>query len=101
MGMNREDAYYEPEEPNDMDAAISGRTIELLNTAEYDPTDVYHMAEAIAEASEADQQIIRDYIANGDWHKLGMKLYYMSHEYMEKFAESRAIDQYNQGLLHD
>jgi hypothetical protein len=25
----------------------------------------------------------------------------MSHEYMEKFAESHAIDNYNQGLLHD
>jgi hypothetical protein len=101
MGMNRHDAYYEPEDADDMDAALCGRIAELLNTAEYDPTDVSHMAEAIAEASEADQEIIRDFIANGEWHKLGMKLYYMSHEYMEKFAESHAIDNYNQGLLHD
>ncbi len=101
MGMNRHDAYYEPEEPDDMDAAICGRITELLNTTEYDPTDVSHMGEAIAEASAEDQITIRDFVANGEWHKLGMKLYYMSHEYMEKYAESCAIDQYNKGLLHD
>ena len=101
MGMNRHDAYYEPEDTDDMDAALCGRITELLKTEEYDPTDLSHMAEAIAEASESDQATIRDYIANDEWHKLGLKLYYMSHAYMEKFAESHAIDNYNQGLLHD
>jgi hypothetical protein len=56
------------------------------------------MAEAIAEASAEDQESIRDFIANAEWDKLGMKLYYISHEYMEKFAESHAIEQFNQGL---
>lgn len=97
MGMNRHDAYYEPED-DDMDEFLCERIAELLNTDDYDPTDVSHMAEAISEASAEDQESIRDFIANAEWEKLGMKLYYMSHEYMEKFAESHAIDQYNQGL---
>lgn len=97
MGMNRHDAYYEPED-DDMDEFLSERIAELLNTDDYDPTDVSHIAEAISEASAEDQESIRDFIANAEWEKLGMKLYYMSHEYMEKFAESHAIDNYNAGL---
>ena len=59
------------------------------------------LAEAISEANPDDQQSIKDFIQNKEWDKLGMKLFYISHEYMEKFAESHAIDEYNQSLLHD
>jgi hypothetical protein len=97
MGMNRHDAYYEPED-DDMDEFLSERIAELLNTDDYDPTDASHLGEAISQASPEDQESIRDFIANAEWEKLGMKLYYMSHEYMEKFAESHAIDNYNAGL---
>jgi len=98
MGMNRADAYYEPEDEDDIDEFLCERIAELLNSKDYDPTDIRHMAEAIAEASAEDQESIRDFIANAEWAKLGMKLYYISHEYMEKFAESHAIEQFNQGL---
>ena len=56
------------------------------------------MAEAISEASEDDQATIRDYIEQKDSAKLGLKLYVMSYDYMEKFAESAAQREVEQGL---
>ena len=100
MGMSMHDRYYQPEDDNTGDF-IDQRVRELLKTKEYDPSLLQHLAEAISEASDADQEIIKDYIAQKDWHKLGLKLYYISAEYMEKYAEQAAINQYNQGLLHD
>jgi hypothetical protein len=100
MGMSMHDKYYEPED-DDMGDFIDIRTAELLNTKDYDPSDISHLAEAISEASAEDQQTIKDFIDNAEWEKLGMKLYYISHEYMEKFAESHAVDEYNSGLLND
>ena len=69
---------------------IEERVPELMATKDYDPSDVSHMAEAISEASKDDQDIIRDYIEQKDWAKLGQKLYVMSYDYMEKFAEMEA-----------
>jgi outer membrane lipoprotein-sorting protein len=100
MGMSTQDKYYEPEDDNSGDF-INQRVAELLKTKEYDPSLLTHLSEAISEASDADQYIIKDYVAQRDWHKLGMKLYYISAEYMEKYAEQHAIGEYNQGLLHD
>lgn len=100
MGMSTQDKYYEPEDDNSGDF-INQRVAELLKTKEYDPSLLTHLSEAISEASDADQYIIKDYVAQRDWHKLGMKLYYISVEYMEKYAEQHAIGEYNQGLLHD
>lgn len=100
MGMSMHDRYYEPEDDNSGDF-IDQRVRELLKTKEYDPTLLQHLSEAISEASDADQEIIKDYVAQKDWHKLGLKLYYISAEYMEKYAEQHAIGEYNQGLLND
>ena len=69
---------------------IEERVPELMATKDYDPSDVSHMAEAISEASKDDQDIIRDYIEQKDWAKLGQKVYVMSYDYMEHFAESEA-----------
>jgi len=74
----------------DEDIYIENRVSELMEEEDYDPSDVSHMAEAISEASEDDQATIRDYIEQKDWAKLGLKLYVMSYDYMEKFAESAA-----------
>jgi hypothetical protein len=100
MGTSMHDRYYEPEDDNSGDF-IEHRVAELMNTKDYDPSLIHHLAEAIAEASSEDQETIKDFIANSEWKKLGMKLYYMSHEYMEKYAEEHAIGEYNQGLLHE
>ena len=100
MGMSTQDRYYEPEDDDSGDF-IDARVVELLNTKDYDPTLIHHMAEAISEANPDDQESISDFIANAEWEKLGMKLYYISHEYMEKMAEAHAIHEYNSGLLND
>ena len=100
MGMSTQDKYYEPEDDNSGDF-INQRVVELLKTKEYDPTLLQHLAEAISEATSDDEEIIKDYVVQKDWYKLGMKLYYISAEYMEKYAEQHAIGEYNQGLLHD
>jgi hypothetical protein len=80
---------------------IEERVPELMRTDEYDPSDVGHMAEAISEASADDQEVIRDFIERKEWDKLGAKLFYLTYEYMEKFAESEAQREVENGALHD
>jgi hypothetical protein len=82
----------------DEEIYIEERVPELMKEADYDPSDVGHMAEAISEASKDDQDIIRDYIEQKDWAKLGLKLYVMSYDYMEHFAQSQAQREVEQGL---
>jgi hypothetical protein len=98
--MLNHDRYYEPEDDDSGDF-IDQRTAELLNTKDYDPALIHHLAEAISEAGELEQATIIDFVNQGNWENLGRKLYYISHEYMEKMAENHAIDDYNSGLLHD
>lgn len=81
----------------DEEIYIEQRVDELMDREEFDPTDVGHMGEAISEASEADQETIRDYIEQKDWAKLGMKLYTMTYDYMEHYAEARAQREVEQG----
>ena len=82
----------------DEEIYIENRVPELMRTEDYDPALVHHLAEAISEASKDDQDIIRDYIEQSDWVKLGQKLYVMSFNYMEHFAESEAQREASNGL---
>lgn len=78
---------------------IEERVPELMKVGEdYDPTDTGRMAEAISEASDEDQATIRDYIEQKDWAKLGLKLYVIAYDYMEKYAEDAAQREVEQGL---
>ena len=77
---------------------IEERVASLMHEEDFDPSSVSHLAEAISEASEDDQQTIRDYIEQKDWAKLGQKLYVMSYDYMEKYAEITAQREVEQGL---
>jgi hypothetical protein len=81
----------------DEEIYIENRVPQLMKTSDYDPSDVGHMAEAISEASEDDQAIIRDYIEQKDWAKLGLKMYVMSYDYMEHYAESAAQQEVSNG----
>ena len=81
----------------DEEIYIEQRVDELMDSEEFDPSDAGHMGEAISEANEADQETIRDYIEQKDWAKLGMKLYTMTYDYMEKYAESQAQREVRQG----
>jgi hypothetical protein len=82
----------------DEEIYIEERVPELMGTKDYDPSDTSHMGEAIAEASAIDQETIRDFIERKEWDKLGAKLFYMTYEYMEKFAEAQAQREVEQGL---
>ena len=82
----------------DEEIYIEGRVPELMATKDYDTSDTSHLAEAISEASAADQEIIRDYIEQRDWAKLGQKLYVMSYDYMEHFAQMEAQREVSNGL---
>lgn len=81
----------------DEEIYIEERVCDLMNSEDYDPTDVGHMGEAISEASEDDQEVIRDFIERKEWDKLGAKLFYMTYDYMEKFAEAKAQREVEQG----
>jgi hypothetical protein len=82
----------------DEEIYIENRVPELMRTEDYDPALVHHLAEAISEASKDDQEIIKDYIEQSDWAKLGQKLYVMSYNYMEHFAEGKAQAEMCNGL---
>ena len=82
----------------DEEIYIEERVPELMTSKDYDPSDTSHMAEAISEASKDDQEIIRDYIEQRDWAKLGQKLYVMSYGYMEHFADNEAHRLVSNGL---
>ena len=77
---------------------IEERVASLMNEDDFDPSSVAHMSEAISEASEDDQETIRDFIERKEWDKLGAKLFYMSYDYMEKFAQNAAQREVEQGL---
>ena len=82
----------------DEEIYIEERVPELMTTKDYDPSDTSHMAEAISEASAIDQETIRDFIERKEWDKLGAKLFYMSYEYMEHFAQMEAQREVSNGL---
>jgi hypothetical protein len=82
----------------DEEIYIENRVPELMKEEEYDPSDISHMGEAIAQATDADQETIRDYIEQKDWAKLGLKLYVMTYDYMEGYAQVTAQREVEQGL---
>jgi hypothetical protein len=81
----------------DEEIYIENRVDELMDEEDYDPSDVAHIGEAISQASEDDQQTIRDYIEQKAWDKLGLKLYTMSYNYMEEYATSAAQQEVSNG----
>jgi len=72
--------------------AFQRQVDDLMSTPGYDASDVFRMGEAIQQASDEDQETIRDYVEQKDWAKLGLKLYTMSFEYMESLAEHEVLD---------
>jgi hypothetical protein len=72
--------------------AFQKQVDDLMSTPGYDASDAFRMGEAIQQASDEDQETIRDYVEQKDWAKLGLKLYTMSFEYMESLAEHEVRD---------
>lgn len=91
MGLNmyNNDSYYEAPYDDQADHEQMQEEIDymLKNDPDYDLTNVVNFGEAIQQASKDDQTIIRDYIEQKDWAKLGLKLYSISLTYQERMAE--------------
>ena len=91
MGMNRHDAYYEPDDYDDRSDEIEERTWELMKVgATYDYRTTSAIAEMMSELGVDDAKAIQDVIDTGDYEALGRKLIAMSCDYMEQFAKHSA-----------
>lgn len=77
---------------------VNDRISELMKTKEYDPADHLHISEAISEANQMDIERLRELFENRDFENFGRKVWDLAYDYMEKFAESHAADEYNRGL---
>ena len=89
FNMYNNDSYYEaPYDDQAEHDELAEQIYEYMKLGEqFDPTDKSNMGEAISQASENDQEVIREFIERKEWDKLGAKLFYMTYEYMEKCAE--------------
>jgi hypothetical protein len=82
----------------DEEIYMENRVPELMKEEDFDPSDISHIAEAVSEADETEQKIIRDCIEKADWARLGQRIYQITYNYMEHFAESTARREIEQGL---
>ena len=87
MGMNRADAYYEPDDSDDRSDEIEERTWELLKIGgKFDYRTSGAISEALSEMSINTSQALQDVIDTGDYEAIGRKVVMMAMEYMEKIA---------------
>lgn len=100
MGMNRHDAYYEPE---DDDSDLLSERISELMKSDYNPEQYDHFAEAISEAKQSDREAVEMILQQSpiNYEALGRKLFGMAYDYMEKFAENHAQEDLSAGYLND
>ena len=75
----------------DEEIYIEDRVDELMSDGEEcDPSNFDNMVEALSEASVEDRETVKDYIDQKAWDKLGLKMWSIAYDYMEKRAESYA-----------
>jgi len=85
MGMNREDAYYEPDDYDDRHEEIEERAYQLMKK-EYNPNTSGAVAEALSELDVGTADALQDAIDSGDYEQIGRKIMSIAFDYMEKFA---------------
>ena len=91
MGMNRADAYYEPDDYDDRSDEIEERTWQLMKVgAMFDYKTSGAIAESLSEMGVQDSEDLQAVIDSGDYEALGRKLISMACEYMEFHAKSVA-----------
>jgi len=91
MGINRADAYYEPEDYDDRSDEIEERTWQLLKVGgKFDYRTSSAISEALSEMGADDSQALQDAIDTGDFAMLGRKIISMAMEYMESHAKEVA-----------
>lgn len=93
MGMNREDAYYEPEDDYEDSEEFQWEVDELMKS-ELNPDDYGIFAEAIYEADKKDREAVEDILCQSriNFEALGRKLYDMAYSYAEGIAITRVRD---------
>jgi hypothetical protein len=91
MGMNRHDAYYEPDDYDDRSDEIEERAWQLMKVgAKFDYRTTGAIAEALSELDVDTSNAIQDIIDSGDYEALGRKLINVAMDYMEGFAKEIA-----------
>ena len=96
MGMNRADAYYEPDDYDDRSDEIEERAWELMKVGgQYDYRTSGAIAEALSELDRDTAQALQDVIDIGDFAMIGRKIMSISMDYMEHFAKNTAENEIN------
>lgn len=91
MGMNRHDAYYEPDDYDDRSDEIEERAWELMKVGgRYDYRTTSAISEALSELGVDEANAIQAVIDSGDYEALGRKLISVACEYMENHAKEVA-----------
>ena len=91
MGMNRADAYYEPNDYDDRSDEIEERTWQLMKIGgKFDYRTSGAMSEALSEMGVDDSNALQAAIDTGDYEQIGRKLVMMAMEYMEHHAKEVA-----------
>ena len=91
MGMNRADAYYEPNDYDDRTDEIEERAWQLMKIGgKFDYKTSGAVAEALSELGVDDANALQDVIDTGDYEKIGRKVMMMAMEYMEGHAKEVA-----------
>ena len=95
MGMNREDAYYEPDGYDDRSDEIDELTFQLMKKgAEYDPTNAAKLGEALGEMSADQLSALQDCIDGGNYEIIGRKIMMIAYDYLEHYAKLAAEREY-------
>ena len=96
MGMNRADAYYEPNDYDDRSDEIEERTWQLMKPgAQYDYRTTQAVAEAMGDLDKERADALQAIIDNQDYEQIGRKVMMMALDYMERFAKDAAENEIN------
>jgi len=96
MGMNRHDAYYEPNDYDDRSDEIEERTWQLMKPgAEWDYRKTQAISEALSEMGVDDDKALQAVIDTGDYEQIGRKVMMMALDYYERFAKDTAESEIN------
>jgi hypothetical protein len=96
MGMNRHDAYYEPNDYDDRSDEIEERTWQLMKVgAQYDYRTTQAISEAMGDLDKERADALQAIIDTQDYEQIGRKVMMMALDYMERFAKDAAENEIN------
>jgi len=96
MGMNRADAYYEPNDYDDRSDEIEERTWQLMKIgATYDYRTTQAISEAMGDLDKKQADALQAIIDTQDYEQIGRKVMMMALDYMERFAKDAAESEIN------